>query len=631
MEKRSYNKRSPYWNQFGEKKEPAKNPLVPIEDISLVEGSAPSSSSFSRSAGNYLKFGETSKFPNVESLAIPFEDKNGSVTVSKAIELCQKAYFNIAYFRNTIEAMVEFSCTDLHVKCKNKTVKDSIEKWLEKIDIHAIQEQYFREYYRSGNVFLYAFLGQIQKKDMDKLESIYGALADDTIPIKYVVLNPVNIGVESAVFSSSSFVKIFNQFELYRLKNPKTEIEKQIFQSLPPDVQKQIASSGRQTFIYMPLDPDRLTFVFYKKQDYEPMAIPMGYSVLDDMEHKLVLKKMDKILAKTVESIILLVTTGTDPEKGGINPEQIKAIQNLFKSGAAARVLVSDYTTKAEFITPELEKVMGPEKYTVVNQDIKEGLQNALLGEGRFGDTFIKTKMFIERLVEGQKIFLERFLMPEIYKVCDAFGFKNYPAVINEKIRLEDPNVANKVITRLMELGILTPSEGMQTMETGLYPDKTTSEENQKEYKALRKQGLYEPLIGGPKDPAAAAGRPSGSKAKKTTKKIGIQRASVEDYRAVVFAADQLMNDSLDTYKNYFNKKDLNEEEVSFAKEIAQSVIINTPFKEWSLALHKCYEKKEGAEATAISEEIERMSEELQLDDYSTALVWHASKLNKND
>ena len=154
------------------------------------------------------------------------------------------------------------------------------------------------------------------------------------------------------------------------------------------------------------LDPKRLSYSFYKKQDYEPFAIPFGFPVLDDINAKLELKKMDQSITRTVENVILLITMGADPEKGGVNPNNMTAMQNLFKNESVGRVLVSDYTTKAEFIMPELNLVLGPEKYQVLNEDIKQGLQNVIVGEEKFNSTQVKAQIFIDRLKESRHGFL---------------------------------------------------------------------------------------------------------------------------------------------------------------------------------------------------------------------------------
>ena len=150
---------------------------------------------------------------------------------------------------------------------------------------------------------------------------------------------------------------------------------------MPKKTQELIKAGGYgRDGISMELDPDKLNFAFYKKQDYEPFAIPFGFPVLDDLNWKLELKKVDQAVTRTIENVILLITMGNTPDKGGINPNNLKAMQSLFANESIGRVLVSDYTTKAEFIIPDLNRVLGPEKYDIVDRDIKEALQNVVVG-----------------------------------------------------------------------------------------------------------------------------------------------------------------------------------------------------------------------------------------------------------
>ena len=128
------------------------------------------------------------------------------------------------------------------------------------------------------------------------------------------------------------------------------------------------------------LEPERLRYSFYKKQDYEPFAVPFGFSVLEDINMKLEFKKIDQAIVRTIENVILLITMGNEPTKGGINHNNLAAMQELFRNESVGRVLVSDYTTKAEFLIPDMNRVLGYEKYLIVNEDIKEGLQKIIVG-----------------------------------------------------------------------------------------------------------------------------------------------------------------------------------------------------------------------------------------------------------
>ena len=82
--------------------------------------------------------------------------------------------------------------------------------------------------------------------------------------------------------------------------------------------------------------------------------------VLDDINFKMEMKKIDQAICRTVENVVLMITMGATPDKGGINPRNMHAMQALFTNQSVGRVLVSDYTTKAEFIIPDLEKGPAP-------------------------------------------------------------------------------------------------------------------------------------------------------------------------------------------------------------------------------------------------------------------------------
>jgi len=134
----------------------------------------------------------------------------------------------------------------------------------------------------------------------------------------------------------------------------------------------------------------------------------------------------------------------------------------------------------------------------------------------------MKAKIFTERMKEGQMVFLNEFLLPEIKKICEAMNFKNVPELEFEQIDLDDTSQRERVLLRLGELGILTPDEIFTALESGILPEKNSNIQNQKEYKALRDKDLYMPLIGGAtKEQDGGNGRPAGSGTPKTSKKVG--------------------------------------------------------------------------------------------------------------
>jgi hypothetical protein len=244
---------------------------------------------------------------------------------------------------------------------------------------------------------------------------------------------------------------------------------------------------------------DRVMTVFYKKQDYEPYGVPMGYPVLEDIDAKSELKKMDMAIARTMQQAILLVTMGTDPDKGGINQRNLAAMQELFQNQSVGRVLISDYTTKAEFVVPKISELLDSKKYEIFDRDINLGLNNILVGGEKFANQESKVQVFLARLEQGRQAFLHKFLIPEIKKIAKTMGLKNYPTPYFQEISLKDSVTKDRVYTRLYELGAITADELFDSLKTNRLPYRKDSLESQEEFKQAKNDGYYEPIMGNKK------------------------------------------------------------------------------------------------------------------------------------
>ena len=99
-------------------------------------------------------------------------------------------------------------------------------------------------------------------------------------------------------------------------------------------------------------------------------------------------------LARTIQQVVLLITTGAEPDKGGIVPKRIEELKAIFANESIGRVLIADYTTKAEFVIPQIADILDPAKYTIVNEDIRIGLHNILVGNEKFANQSSKINLF---------------------------------------------------------------------------------------------------------------------------------------------------------------------------------------------------------------------------------------------
>ena len=598
------------------------------------------------------------KYGNIREGILPFEASINGYNIRDAIELCQKAYANVAIFRNAIDIMSEFANAEIYLEGGTQKSKDFFRKWMKSVRMWNVKDQYFREYYRSGNVFFYKINAKFEIDDFQKILEAYanydgqsyttdiGVLPYPTpydvknrIPVQYILINPYYITVNRASsWKSVLYQKILSEYELERLRTPKNDHDKLIFNSLDKQTQNKIANGQwARDGLNIQLDPTNIVYSFYKKQDYEPFSIPFGFPVLDDINFKMEMKKIDQAICRTIENVILLITVGTEPSKGGINHKNIKAMQNLLNNQSVGRVLVADYTTKAEFIIPDMQKVLGYEKYRIVNEDIKEGLQNILIGSEKFANTTVKAQVFFERLKESRNAFLNDFLQPEIEAIFKNLGFKGKcPVAKFEEVSIKDETQFNRVVTRMMELGILPPEQGLKVIESGIYPSEEELAAAQAKFVEDRKKGYYNPMVGGvpviPDDsiqstavpnknpiPPKEKGRPMGAKASTFAK----------DAIAKVLNQTKVLNASVEAaLKKKYSKKNLSSDQRKLAEGITEAIIIGCEGVSWKEKAEAVVKDPSFLDKLSILPAIQEMAAEHQLDTYAAGLLYHSTKLS---
>lgn len=632
----------------------------------------------------------TDKFVHIENGIDPFQStrsnnkSNDYTNVNDAIRLTQKSYYNFSIFRNTIDIMTEFSSNNIFLKGGNAKSRKFFEDLFKKINISDLQDKFFREYYRSSNVFIYRFGSKPQENDVLKLNKLYNSSAKDLeLPTKYIILNPVDIMAGGNIsFASTIFYKNLNSYEINRLKNPVTQNDKDFLASLPPEKQKEIKDGA--TSILIQLDPKYIYSIFYKKQDYEPLAIPMGFPVLKDLNYKEEMKEIDMAISRTTHRVILLVTMGYESKNGDymVDKKTIDATQALFENESIGKVLVADFTTKAQFIVPPIADLLDPRKYEIVNEDIKIGLNNILVGKNeKFANQHIQVNLFVQRLIQAREVFLNQFLIPEIERIGKEMGFKSYPEPYFQDFDLKDEAEFNRIVLRLAEIGFFTPEETFTAMQNGRFPTKEESEINQSEFIKLKEKGFYEPILGGPatqkelldinnkqqlkmqenqhsqdikmadKEAKQAAkenkiagspnlpkggkvadpsGRPTGTTRKQSTKKvspIGKSKASLFSLSKTssnLVTANELLTNVKKSLSNKFNVKELNKEQINTAECLTEAIMMNENIKNWNSESINKYINQPDFQNEERYRLIQDLAYEYQIDNFLASILYES-------
>lgn len=678
-QKRPYKKRSDYWSKFNKSEATLENFYKSsISDVvfepeligeSFYESVASETDS-SRSSSRTNKIATTpvsKRFKNIADGMLPFKYGNDGVSIKETIELTQKAYFGVPAFGATIDLFSEFANSDIYLEGGSAASKKFVQAWFKRINIKNLKSQFFREYFRSGNIFMNRLEGKVKPEQSKKIIEAYGASSTRApIPIKYLMLNPSDIiCLGTLSFDNMQYAKVLTSYELSRLSKPTNDHEKQMLEALPEETKKIIKNKGLKvgTSIHIPLNPETLHVYFSKKQDYEPFAVPMGYSVLDDINKKLELKKIDQAIARSIENVVLLVTMGAEPDKGGVNQKLLQAMQGIFKNKSVGRVLVADYTTKAEFIIPDLKKVMGPEKYEILNKDIEEGLQNILFGESKYSDTSIKFKIFMQRLEESRERFLDDFLQPEIKRICLSLGMKNIPQAKFVKTDLLDSADLQKLVVRMMELGILTPEQGLKTINIGKFPSEVELAPAQEKFKEERENGWWTPLVNSIQiqqyedqqkqqefdnklakqqldNQVKIAKQAAEQKAKqqKTSstsgpsggRPMGTSKATFSA-KAISTAVKEMAEFELRACRDFalkYGVEELEDSKKELVNQVCSTIITSSDYTEWDSKLAKSIEDFTVLATYEPVEDILKIGEEHQLDDLSAAILYHSTKIS---
>jgi hypothetical protein len=184
----------------------------------------------------------------------------------------------------------------------------------------------------------------------------------------------------------------------------------------------------------------------------------------------------------------------------------------------------------------------------------------------------------------------------------------------------------------LAELGILTPEEAMNALDTGRLPDYEQAKTDQEEYKTLRDKGFFQPLIGGAKQDVGEGktGRPTGTGTPQLTKKIspiGAKASETFSLKKLVNnmkAAQDLGNEVASVLKLQFKKKKLSEDQLGVIQDITKVIIANEEPQKWQSAVGT-YVKQPVDTNPARIKIIQDIAAEYQCDDYLASLL-HISR-----
>jgi hypothetical protein len=408
------------------------------------------------------------------SYTVPQEQKN-------IISMCMAAYQKVGLVRNVIDLMGDFGSQGIRIQHPIKSTQDFYNNWFEKVGGPMVSERFMNLLYRAGQVVIKASYGKVTVTEERKMKKSKAAeevklpkttVTKREIPLQYTFMDILSLevlGQEVSAFVGQPALalrltpKLKSTITALMADREKLTVEIQkMMDRIPKDVAEAI-KKGQQ---YLPLDMDKTSVYYYKKDDWQLWADPLIASLLDDLLMLNKLKLADISALDGAISNIRLWTLGIIgdspatsimPTKAGINK-----LRSILSNNVGGGVLDLVYGPELKFTesNSQVWRFLGSEKYQVTLNNIYEGLgipSSLRAGKGQSNTgNYVGLNTLVKRLQYGRAM-LTDFWNKELKYIHKAMGFPGSPPkVVFDFMALADEAAEKKLLMDLWDRDIIS-------------------------------------------------------------------------------------------------------------------------------------------------------------------------------
>jgi len=384
----------------------------------------------------------------------------------RIIKMCMDAYDKVGIIRNIIDLMGDFGSQGINIVHESRSVEDFFKEWFKKVNGKERSERFLNNLYKSGNVVIYKNTAKITPDIKKYIKSLAADLKvempeveESVIPWKYNFINPQSVDVKNSSMNMFLGKKSFEiSIDSFMSNFKDSPIPKEVLDYLPEDMKNKIKKGERK----IPLDSEKLSISYYKKDDWMEWANPMIYAILDDI---IMLEKMrlaDLSALDGAISNIRLWTLGSLEHKIIPTRAAIDKLRNILaaNSGGGTMELVWGPELAYTESNSQVYKFLGSEKYESVLNSIYAGLGvpptlTGAGGGGGFTNNFISLKTLVERLQYGRDL-LTRFWEKEIEEVRRAMGFRKSAYITYDQMSLADEASEKNLLIQLADRDLIS-------------------------------------------------------------------------------------------------------------------------------------------------------------------------------
>jgi hypothetical protein len=385
----------------------------------------------------------------------------------RIIKMCMEAYDKVGIIRNIIDLMGDFGSQGIQIVHRDKSVEKFYQQWFKNINGKERSERFLNNLYKCGNVIIYRSYAKVTPQLNNYMKSIANDIKvevpnaeNNVIPWRYNFFNPLTVAMKDGNLSLFMGLKNFSiKADNFVDKFQSGNIPSNVLESLPKNIKQSLLKGERD----IPLDPERLSVFYYKKDDWRQWANPMIYAILDDI---IMLEKMrlaDLSALDGAISNIRLWTLGNLEYKILPNKAAINKLRDILASNVGGGTMELVWGPELSFTesSSEVYKFLGSEKYTSVLNSIYAGLgvpptlTGMATNGGGFTNNFISLKTLVERLQYGRDQ-LAGFWEKEIEIIRKAMGFRHRAHIQFDQMTLSDEAAEKNLLIQLADRDIIS-------------------------------------------------------------------------------------------------------------------------------------------------------------------------------
>jgi len=400
-------------------------------------------------------------------------------------------------YGTVINTLTNFASKGFENDIDDPTIKNFYDSWVVDTGFDDIVDKIYFDLFRVGIVRTYKIRGKYEPK-INFISPVPGkasarvkefALRNNRftnkfIPIAYTVLNPTMLEIKGSLMfgQTATFLKAKAGEEIKQLlemdRSKLSTFQKRIINNLPADFKKAVLTSQD-----IPLDPDLIGEVDYRRMPYERYPIPRGARAFEAVKFKDELRKADYSTLDGITNYILKITVGND-NNPVTKQETLERVGEMFDTVSKSFKIVWNHTLGIEKITsPEIGEILGQDKYKQVNEDITGalGVPRALIdGVGNASPAVVSVaiKAVIEEINYARRQ-VTRWIYNEYRSVAEAMGFDRIPRVRFDDMALRDELQMMAIVQGMIDRRIISYRTGQKKL--GFDPDTELAQMDQEQ------------------------------------------------------------------------------------------------------------------------------------------------------